>query len=51
MVDAPPFPSDEDLVSDFLNATNLNDGDSPASDPVHLLDTAGMRGAVLVLGT
>jgi hypothetical protein len=45
----PPFPGDEELVADFLNETNLNGGTAPPSDPMHLLDAAGMRGAVLVL--
>lgn len=45
----PPFPSDDALVADFLNATDLNGGKAPTSDPMHLLDAAGMRGAVLVL--
>lgn len=45
----PPFPGDEALVADFLNATNLNGGRAPTSDPMQLLDAAGLRGAVLVL--
>lgn len=48
-LDTPPFPDDDALLADFLNATNLNGGTARPSDPMHLLDAAGMRGAVLVL--
>lgn len=45
----PHLPGDEALLSDFLNAANSGGGSAPGSDPMHLLDAAGMRGAVLVL--
>lgn len=48
-LDAPPLPGDEPLLSDFLNSTNAHGGSVPASDPLHLLDAAGLRGSVLVL--
>lgn len=49
-LDAPPFPDDNSLLTDFLNAANQHDARALASDPMHLLDAAGMRGAALVLG-
>ena len=48
-LDTPPLPGDEELLSDFLNSTNAHGGSAPASDPMHLLDAAGLRGAVMVL--
>lgn len=48
-LDTSPLPGDEELLSDFLNATNAHGGSAPVSDPLHLLDTSGLRGAVMVL--
>lgn len=45
----PPLPGDEELLSDFLYSTNAHGGSAPTSDPLHLLDTNGLRGAVMVL--
>lgn len=48
-LDTPPLPGDEELLSDFLSSTNTHGGSAPDSDPLHLLDASGLRGAVLVL--
>lgn len=48
-LNVPPFPDDAELLADLLNAVDYNAGTAPAGDPMHLLDSAGMRGAVLVL--
>lgn len=48
-LNVPPFPDDDALLADFLNAADHNAGTARMSDPMHLLDAAGMRGAVLVL--
>lgn len=48
-LDVPHLPSDDDLLEDFLNAVGDGSGSGSSADPMHLLDAAGMRGAVLVL--
>jgi hypothetical protein len=48
-LDVSSFPSDDALLADFLNAANDMSGTALGSDPMHLLDASGMRGAVLVL--
>jgi hypothetical protein len=50
-LNVPPFPSEDELLADFLNAADHNGGTAPPTDPMHLLDAAGMRGAVLVLAS
>jgi hypothetical protein len=48
-LDTPTFPDDDALLTDFLNSAGHNAETAPESDPMHLLDAAGMRGAILVL--